>query len=166
MKEIEQAAGLLRRALSGDPWHGPSLQNALEGVAVDTAFAHPIEGAHSIWEIVLHVSGWTREVAKRLRGGEPSTPVGGDWPAPGDLTEERWEAARDELAAAHQELLSHLAAFPRARLDERVGGERNAPLGTGVTFREMIYGALRHDAYHGGQISLLKKAVVERDSRR
>jgi uncharacterized damage-inducible protein DinB len=159
MDPIEHSGSLLRRALSGDPWHGPSLESALAGVDAAAAAAHPIGSAHSIWEIVLHVSGWTREVAKRLEGGEPTPPAGGDWPSPDELTEEAWSSTRDELRAVHEELLSALAAFPRERLDERVGEERSAPLGTGVTYLEMIEGVLQHDAYHGGQISLLKKAL-------
>ncbi|MGH9336645.1 MAG: DinB family protein [Vicinamibacteria bacterium] len=153
---------LLRRALQGDAWHGPSLQDALAGVDAGAASAHPIEGAHSIWEIVLHVGGWAREVAKRLRGGEPTTPVQGDWPTPEATTEEAWAAARDELRAIHEELLSAVGAFPKERLNERVGGDRDAPLGTGVSYLEMIDGVLQHDAYHTGQISLLKKARLAR----
>ncbi len=55
--------------------------------------------------------------------------------------------------------LAALERFPAtAARSEIVGGERDAPLGTGVTYREMILGALSHDAYHGAQIALLRKA--------
>jgi uncharacterized damage-inducible protein DinB len=158
MDDAARAMALLRRALHGDAWHGASLDEALAGVDAFAAAAHPIDGAHSIWEIVLHVTGWAREVAKRLRGGEPTPPVRGDWPSPEASTEEAWAAARRELRAVHEELLSALEAFPPERLHERVGGERDAPLGTGVSYLEMIDGILQHDAYHTGQISLLKKA--------
>jgi uncharacterized damage-inducible protein DinB len=129
------------------------------------AAAHPIESAHSIWEIVLHLSGWTREVAKRLRGGEPRPPEVGDWPSPGELGEPAWSQARAELRSLHEELLSACASFPRERWDETAGGERSAPLGTGVTYREMVDGILQHDAYHAGQISLLKKTGLGRAPR-
>ena len=121
------------------------------------AAARPLEGSHSIWEIVLHLTGWTREVASRLEGKEPEPPAPGDWPEPGPVDDARWDAARADLVSAHEELISALPRFPPSRLAERVGGERDAPLGTGVSYREMILGALQHDAYHAGQISLLKK---------
>ena len=41
----------------------------------------PIPGAHTIWEIVLHLTAWTREVDRRVLGGEPRFPEEGDWPA-------------------------------------------------------------------------------------
>jgi uncharacterized damage-inducible protein DinB len=164
MDDREHSIRLLRRALTGDAWHGPSLEEALAGVDAVGAAARPIASAHSIWEIVLHLSGWTREVAKRLRGGEPTPPVAGDWP-PAELTEPAWSAAREELRSVHEELLSAWAVFPRERLDEKVGGGRSAPLGTGVTYREMVDGILQHDAYHAGQISLLKKTGLGREPR-
>ena len=47
-----------------------------------------------------------------------------------------------------------------ARLHESVGPARDAPLGTGVTFYGMLHGLIQHDAYHAGQIVLLKRAIA------
>jgi uncharacterized damage-inducible protein DinB len=157
VEELDRIARLFRESIAGKPWHGPSLATALEGIDATVAAARPLEGAHSIWEIVLHLTGWTREVANRLRGEGPKPPVGGDWPETGPVDGARWDAAGAGLFAAHEELVAALARFPASRLSERIGEERDAPLGTGVTYREMILGALQHQAYHAGQISLLKK---------
>jgi hypothetical protein len=93
----------------------------------------------------------------RLEGKEPRPPALGDWPETGPVDDARWDAARADLFSAHQELVAALGRFPASRLSERIGGERDAPLGTGVSYREMTLGVLQHDAYHSGQISLLKK---------
>ena len=45
----------LRRALQGDAWHGPSVLELLAGLSASQAASHPIAGAHSIWELVLHI---------------------------------------------------------------------------------------------------------------
>lgn len=148
-------AHLIREAISGQPWHGPSLAAVSEGLDADIAAARPIEAAHSIWEIVLHLTGWTREVVRRLEGGKPGQPATGDWPETHGAS---WNDARDDLFSAHDELLAALTRFPESRLSDIVGGVRDAPLGTGVTYRDMILGALQHDAYHGAQIALLRKA--------
>jgi len=157
VNEIDRLSQVIREAVDGKPWHGPSLRSALEGIDVVAAAARPLGGAHSIWEIVLHLSGWTREVASRLEGAEPRPPALGDWPETGAVDEGRWAAARADLFSSHDDLISTLRRFPARRLPERVGGERDAPLGTGVSYREMIFGALQHDAYHAGQLALLKK---------
>ena len=157
MSEIDRLSHLLREAIDGTPWHGPSLRSALDGIDVAAAAARPIAQAHSAWEIVLHLTGWTREVANRLEGKGPGPPALGDWPEIGPVDEGRWNAARDDLFSAHEELVAALGRFPESRLSDRIGGARDAPLGTGVSYREMILGALQHDAYHSGQIALLKK---------
>jgi hypothetical protein len=147
-------AKVLERSVAGDPWHGPSLAALLADVTADEAVRHPFPGAHSILEIVLHVAAWADEVGARLAGGGPGDPAAGDWPLPCP-----WDEANARLAAAHAGLLRRLAAFPEERLYERFGGERVPALGTGVTFAEMAIGVAEHNAYHGGQIALLKRAL-------
>ena len=68
-----------------------------------------------------------------------------------------WRAAVDGLTAAHAEVDAAVRGLREGQLDERVGGVRDAPLGTGVTHREMLHGLAQHDAYHSGQIALLKR---------
>jgi uncharacterized damage-inducible protein DinB len=132
----------------------------LADVTAAEAAARPLPGAHTIWEIVLHMTGWMREVARRVRGGEPALPAQGDWPPAPAPDEEAWRQAREDLAAAHRELLAALEGFPERRLDEPVGGaERDLPLGTGVPFHVMLFGLAQHDAYHTGQIALLKRGL-------
>jgi uncharacterized damage-inducible protein DinB len=147
--------------LSGDPWYGPSPQSLLEDLTPEEAGAHPVAGGHSILEIVLHVSAWLSEVAARLQGKAPSDPAAGDWPSLQGDTSDRWAAARARIAASQAEVAAALEAFPPSRKDERVGGERDAALGTGLSFEAMILGVAEHNAYHAGQVALLKRALRE-----
>lgn len=159
MSAIESLADDWRRSCWSDPWHGPSLGVLLRDVDPETAAAHPIPGAHSIWEVVRHVTAWTNEVARRLEGGSPALPDEGDWPEAAEPSAEAWQAALAALAASQGRFEGSLLAFPPERLDERVGDARDAPLGTGVSFEGMIRGALQHNAYHGGQVALLRRAA-------
>jgi hypothetical protein len=54
--DVEILADQIRRAFWGESWHGPSVREVLAGVSAEDAAAHPIAGAHSIWEIVLHLT--------------------------------------------------------------------------------------------------------------
>jgi len=54
--ELSRLEEQLGRALEGEAWHGPSVLETLEGVSAEQAAAHPIAGAHSIWELVLHTA--------------------------------------------------------------------------------------------------------------
>lgn len=148
----------LRASVSGDPWHGPSLDALLDGVTPDQAAAHPVPGAHSILEITWHLAAWAQEVAARLRGGAPHLPAIGDWPVPEHDRARAWAGARRALHAGHADVLHLLETLTEERLDAPVGPVREAMFGTGVSHGQMIAGLLEHHAYHGGQIALLKRA--------
>src|SRR5436309_9576829 len=125
----------LRKGYSDDPWHGPATTVALEGVTAAQAAAHPIPGAHSIWELVLHLTAWQNEVRRRLAGKEPTLPDEGDWPAPGEASDAAWQRDRERLGASLATLLELLSELTEKDL-ERSGGsisDRDAALGTGVT---------------------------------
>jgi uncharacterized damage-inducible protein DinB len=158
MNERDVLLDELRRAHDGDPWHGESTRAILAGVTARDAASRPIPSAHTIWEILLHMTAWTREVTLRLREGHGGVPKDGDWPAVGPTSHEAWLEALDQHERAHRDLLQALADAPASRLPERYGVERDKALGTGETFTVMLHGIAQHDAYHSGQISLLKKA--------
>lgn len=152
-------ADQLDRIAEGDPWYGPNMDEVLADVTTTDAAAHPIPNAHSIWEITLHLTSWVAEVERRLKLGIWQVPEAGDWPTPAVVNPANWAAAANALSGAHASLAEELSRFPEARLDETLGETRDQSMGTGQTYRQMLHGLLQHDAYHLGQISLLKKAL-------
>jgi tRNA(Arg) A34 adenosine deaminase TadA/uncharacterized damage-inducible protein DinB len=140
--ESARIADDIRRAYDGNPWHGSSVTAILEGVTAPEAAARPIPNAHTIWELVLHMAAWAGEVTRRLGGAEPAEPVEGDWPAmPAEPTEAAWAEARARLGEAHADLTAAVAAI------EQIAGPD----------AHTVNGLLQHDAYHSGQVSLLRK---------
>jgi uncharacterized damage-inducible protein DinB len=148
-----------QRAHDGDPWHGSPLKDILAGVTHTQAAARPPGGAHSIWELVLHITGWRNEVAKRAAGRPAGEPEDGDYPDVGEPTAARWRAALDALDASHANLAAAVKGMTDAQMLKPTNDPRNRPLGTGVTHYEMLHGIVQHDAYHAGQIAILKKIV-------
>jgi uncharacterized damage-inducible protein DinB len=161
MSDISFFCEQLRKGYSDDPWHGTATDDLLRGVTAPQAAAHPVPGAHSLWEIVLHMTAWQNECRRRLGGKEPSLPEEGDWPEIGEVSEASWRRDRKRLGTSLAELLEALAGLREEDLD-RPGGslsDRDPALGTGVTFRAMVNGLVQHNAYHSGQIALLRKAL-------
>ena len=152
-------AALLRKGHSSDPWHGPATADLLRDVPFAAAAARPLPEAHGIWEVVLHMTAWQREVLRRLGGAEPGEPADGDWPAPAVPGQDAWDRARAELGASLEEVAAAVAALSDEDLRELVGTARDRALGSGVTRAEMVAGLLQHNAYHSGQIALLRKAL-------
>jgi hypothetical protein len=103
------------------------------------------------------MTSWTREVTRRLAGVRPATPVEGDWPDLGEVSEAAWQRARSDLDAAHAALLAAVRDLPDSRWEAPVGTSREPALGTGVTVGAMLVGLAQHDAYHVGQIALLRR---------
>jgi uncharacterized damage-inducible protein DinB len=146
---------LLHHAWDGDPWHGPSLRAVLTRLDARTAARRLLADRHSPWELVLHMTGWTREVERRLGGALAGEPPEGDWPTVSDTSDAAWRAALDALAAANRSLVDAVSRQPDARWTERVGDQRDPAAGTGVSYGVMIVGLATHHAYHAGQIALL-----------
>jgi uncharacterized damage-inducible protein DinB len=146
-----------KRAHDGDAWHGSPVKAILAGVTAEQAARKPPNGAHSIWELVLHMTGWRNEAARRAAGAPAGEPEAGDYPDVGDPTPARWTAALSALDAAHEHLATVVRGLSEEQLHTPTNDPRNRPLGTGVTCYELLHGIVQHDAYHAGQIAILKK---------
>ena len=96
--EAALVADLLERVTSGDAWHGDNVEQLLDGLSAADAARHPVAGAHSIWELVLHMTGWAEEVRARLLGAEAGEPTAGDWPEPPGVRDSRNRAAGTGLS--------------------------------------------------------------------
>ena len=154
-------AELLRKGHSSNPWYGPATADLLADVSPSMATEKPVADGHSIWEIVLHMTGWQREVARRLRGATPSLPDEGDWPEPPAAGQEAWDQAQAALRESLEQLADAVASLSDQDFEARIGTS-SRPLGTGVTKAETVIGMLQHNAYHSGQIALLIKGLKGR----
>jgi uncharacterized damage-inducible protein DinB len=159
MSEAERLIDQFKRAHDGDAWHGSPIKAILKGVTARQAARRPPNGAHSIWELVLHATGWRSEVARRATGAPAQDPEQGDWPQVGDPTPERWQAALAALDASHARLIEVTRGMTDAKLLQPTNDPRNRELGTGVSYYELLHGIVQHDAYHAGQIAILKKML-------
>ena len=152
----ERLAKQLKRTVTGPMWHGPALANVLEAVSHDAAASHPIGGAHSIWEIVLHVTTWAQIARERLKGesiGDP--PAERDWPPVTATDLDAWRIAVEQLAYAHRMLAADARELSDEALDAMVPGLK-------YSVWILLHGIVEHGTYHAGQIALLKRALENR----
>jgi len=157
--EIVRLIDQFQRAHDGDTWHGSPLKKNLEGITAEQAARRPANGAHSIWELVLHATAWRNEVARRSKGQPAGEPPEGDWPPVGEPSAARWQAALDALDASHRELATVVRGMREDQLLTPTNDTRDGPLGTGVTYYELLHGIVQHDAYHSGQIAIVRKIL-------
>jgi uncharacterized damage-inducible protein DinB len=157
LSEIDEIIRQILDGYAGEPWHGYSTREIMEGITASQAFAHPIPGAHSIAEIVLHMISWQNEVINRVQGQAPGLPSEGDWPTIGPGGEPEWRSCRARLQESTDQLVATVRSAPADLLDRRVGSSADRSLATGMTMRATLHGVVSHNAYHSGQIALLKK---------
>ena len=152
IEEISRIADQLKRAFEGDAWHGPAVLEVLEGVNARAAAAKPVRGAHSIWEIVLHIAAWDGAIRRRMEGQALQLSDEQDFPPVMDTSDAAWRSALENLKQRHAELIQVLLAMPDYRLTAQVPGKD-------YDFYHMLHGAVQHELYHAGQIALLKKVA-------
>lgn len=155
MSEAARIAEQLRRAYEGEAWHGPALRELLADVTAERAAAKPVGGAHSIWEIVLHIAAWETAGRRRLEGDRAELSDAENWPPVTDESVAGWSAALAELERSNRALREAVARLDDARLD--------SPILEGMSSVYVtLHGVVQHTLYHAGQIAVLKKAWSEK----
>jgi uncharacterized damage-inducible protein DinB len=155
MSRATQLAKHLERTVTGPMWHGPALANVLEVVTHEDAAKRPIPGAHSIWEIVLHVTTWAQIARERLKGESIADPTPErDWPpvAGSDPDVDEWRVAIEQLGFAHRTLAVDVRELTDEALEAAVPGLE-------YSLWILLHGIAEHGTYHAGQIALLKRAL-------
>ena len=152
--EVNRLEEQLRRALEGEAWHGPSVLESLDGLSAAQAASHPIAGAHSIWELVLHLGSDYDLVLRRLAGDGRQLTAAEDWPACPASTEENWQQTVQELKLLNKKLRQAVRDFSVERLDDPLVPE------VPYTAYTQFIGVTQHNLYHAGQIALLKRALA------
>jgi uncharacterized damage-inducible protein DinB len=153
MSEMTNILDELRRIHDKDAWHGAALKESLADVTAEQAAARPVKGAHSIWEIVRHITVWENVFRLRLEGHPVAEPEEGDFPPVEDISQEAWAEALRQLNGCHERLLQTVAGLDDSVLPEKVPGKD-------YSTRFLLDGVVRHHVYHAGQIALLKKSFA------
>ena len=153
MSEVKRIAGQLHASLNGPAWHGPSLLEILEGVTADEARQHPVAAAHSMAEIVPHITAWMLAAERRLAGHPTELEGDADWPPVTDSVD--WPAAVERLREAADALGSRIRTLSDAELTTiSVRGS-----GQEYSAYVLLHGVVQHNLYHAGQLAILKKAI-------
>lgn len=146
--EIERIARLLEKTFDKQPWYGPSIMEVLQ---MDPATAESRCGtAHSIIELVLHMTSWRVFATKRLQG-DAAYEVTDEMNFPKTGT---WQEAVRNLQSSQQALVEAVKKFPEGRLGELVPHKTNK-----YTYYTLLHGIIQHDIYHIGQIMLIRKSL-------
>lgn len=153
-REVQRIQDQLRRSHQGPAWHGPSLDEILQGVDAVAAIARPIPQAHSIWELVLHVAGWETAAVRGIEGRAAVLTEEENFPQVAESTAAAWHRALQTINSSHQRLQEAIGGLSDDDLRKTVRGSQ-----TEYSIYGLLHGVIQHNLYHAGQMALLKKAV-------
>lgn len=144
---------LFEYAHNREDWVNP-LAAALAGVTAQEAAIRPSPNIRSIWQIVLHMTVWSDNVKPWTPGQHHELPEGSTPPLPAVPDEAAWEAARQRLFEVLGRLRAQIETTPPDALLE--------PAVEGTSLFEEVLGRMIHNAYHIGQITMLRECMPSR----
>ena len=149
MSEITRIAALMEETFEGSPYYGDSVLGALEGVTAEVAGQRPSWSAHSIWELVAHLTA-ELDYARNVIEGTAGPWIEGEttWPAVPDRSRKAWAEAVAELKRANRSLVDLVKQLDVTVLERQ-------PVRVRGPFYIMLHGTMQHSIFHAGQISLL-----------
>lgn len=136
-------------AANKEGWY-PPYAAALDGVDADLAnWKPPGAAANTIWETVAHVTHFKERLLNRIEG-RPDQQISSndDTFAVAGSSEAEWQDAVARLFAAHEVL--------RVALDRMHDDDLDRPAPEELLIKQ-FQDLIVHDAYHTGQIILLRK---------
>ncbi|MFY4774132.1 DinB family protein [Metabacillus sp. RGM 3146] len=142
----------LRNTYENEDWYAP-LKPALEGLSAEQANWKPDgESCNTIWETVSHLLYYKERLLLHLKGEDHSNPVNSNEATfsvfAGD-DENAWKETISRLEKVQQELMEFVSLKNEEDFDTIIA--QKYPAGN------YISSIIMHDAYHTGQIVLLRK---------
>ncbi len=130
-----------------------ALKNTLEGVTAGEALWKPVGSDKSIWETVSHLNYYNFAYVERFKGEDYQYPADDNDATftAGEATEEAWAAEITKLDAVMTEFRELIRNAEMSKFDEPVSKTNQASWAT------LISNINAHNAYHAGQILLLRK---------
>jgi uncharacterized damage-inducible protein DinB len=149
MNRCEEIADAYRKVTVKGAWYGPGLAELLAQIAPEQAVAKPVDGAHSISELLQHMLLWNERIQKTNESCPlPKWEAEKDWAEaaiPWNELVERWNKSRDLLE-------ERMRNFPVEDLGKQTPG-RTYP------YEVMLNGIVQHTIWHSGQIAMVHSMV-------
>lgn len=133
----------------GDCWVGANFKETLQGITAAKAAAAISKEGNSIWQLATHLIYWRTTVVNRLHGNDNLPPFR-DFLIPDELNDVTWKQTLLDFESTYHLLRNAIQHVKDEQLD------KPSPK-PGQTNYQLIMGCLQHDAYHLGQMVLLKK---------
>jgi uncharacterized damage-inducible protein DinB len=129
-----------------------ALRNTLNGLTAEQAAWKPNGTENSIWETLEHLTFYNYAYTERFKGIDYKYPTdNNDETFVSGSSDEEWQAAVERLDAVMKEWRELIAAASEEKFETPVSETNQASWAT------LISNVNAHNAYHAGQILLIRK---------
>ncbi|RYY50194.1 MAG: DinB family protein [Chitinophagaceae bacterium] len=149
MKDNQRLRKLFEDHFEGEPWIDVQIWNAIKDLPYADA-AKNVYGLNSIWQMVQHMASWRQTLLRRLTGEHIPSPANNYFEPIPVINEQAWQNTLQQLRHSQEALLNYLESG--IQMDE-------VQPGSSYSRYELLQGLLQHDAYHLGQIVLVRKLI-------
>jgi uncharacterized damage-inducible protein DinB len=151
VKQVSEIVSQFVTTYKGKPWYGSSITKILSDVTEKVALWKPTENAHSIAQLVWHMTYWRQALIKKLEGDldyKASMESEDNWISPEKIRSVGWKNILEQLQESQEKIVKLLKKQDDSLLEK--------PYYKAVIYHEIITGILQHDIYHLGQIAYVK----------
>ena len=130
-----------------------AVRNAIDGVNVEQAAWKPSDNVNCIWEMLSHITYYNNAYLQRFRGVDFEYDVesNDETFSVGEYDEDAWQADIERFDTVMTEWLAALELTDKSKFAELVPNKHD------TTWAELVGVISTHNAYHAGQILLLRK---------
>ena len=131
-----------------------AVRNVIDGVAAEQAVWKAEGTNNSIWESLAHITFYNNAYVQRFKGIDykySTTDNDETFEAPKKPTAEEWAAEVAKFDSVMREMRDLITSADESKFSEAVSAANKA------SWAELISNINAHNAYHGGQMLLLRK---------
>jgi uncharacterized damage-inducible protein DinB len=150
--DSQRISKLFSDLYDGNAWIDVTIVGTLKNIKSNQAYSKPAANLNSIWEIVNHLVSWRETVLKRMQGETINEPKNNFFEPVKENSGEAWRNTLTRFEKSQQMWLQFLSRLDDKSLEKYYSQSK-------YTYYDLMLGILQHDAYHLGQIVLLKKMV-------
>lgn len=155
MENSKQLASRFREVLLNGKWiANTNYRDQLSQVDWKQATT-PIGPLNTIAALAYHINYYIAGIVNVFEGGALEIRDKYSFDLPPIRSEEDWENLLDEMWANAEKFAVHVARMPEEKLESGFVEEKYG------TYRRNIEGVIEHSYYHLGQISLIRKLIME-----
>jgi len=155
MKNTDQIAIRFREVLLNGKWvANTNYRDLLSSLTWEQA-TRKVESLNTIADLANHINYYIKGILNAFETGALEIHDRYSFDSPPVLSKEDWDYLLDDMWINAEEFASHVESMTGEKLEEIFVDEKYG------TYKRNIEGMIEHSYYHLGQISLIKKMIIE-----